>query len=206
VREPAGFDSRSDNDGGRIVGVLLAAGAGRRAHGPKALRVAADGTAWLPRSIAVLRDGGCAAVIVVLGCAADRARVLIAESAFHADPTVTVVEAPEWQHGMSNSLRSGLLAAQHLSWEAVLIHLVDLPDVSVEVVRRLLSQSPSEVSVLARAVYRGRPGHPVLLGRDHLPAILVGLSGDRGARDYLAQHGASGVECGDLATGQDRDT
>ena len=37
--------------GGRILGVLLAAGAGRRAGGPTALRVDADGTSWLERSI-----------------------------------------------------------------------------------------------------------------------------------------------------------
>ena len=54
--------------------MLLAAGAGRRAGGPKALRIDSDGTSWLLRSIAVLRDGGCAAVVVVLGCEADRVR------------------------------------------------------------------------------------------------------------------------------------
>ena len=62
----------SEPSADRSVGVLLAAGAGRRAGGPKALRVDADGTSWLLRSIAVLRDGGCAAVIVVLGCQAAR--------------------------------------------------------------------------------------------------------------------------------------
>ena len=74
--------------GGRILGVLLAAGAGRRAGGPKALRVDADGTSWLERSIKVLRDGGCDAVIVVLGCEAARARDLIASSTLAADPAL----------------------------------------------------------------------------------------------------------------------
>jgi CTP:molybdopterin cytidylyltransferase MocA len=189
-----------------ILGVLLAAGAGRRAGGPKALRVEADGTSWLVRSIAVLRDGGCDAIIVVLGSEAARARDLIANSAFATDPAITVVDAPDWRQGMGSSLRTGLLAAKSASWRAVLVHLVDLPDVTAEVVRRLIQQAPPGTVSLARASYRGRPGHPVLIGRDHLESIMVGLTGDSGAKDYLAKHGAHSVECGDLASGQDHDT
>jgi CTP:molybdopterin cytidylyltransferase MocA len=189
-----------------ILGILLAAGAGRRAGGPKALRVDADGTSWLVRSIVVLRDGGCDAVIVVLGSEAARAHDLIASSPVVANPAITLVDAPGWQQGMSNSLRTGLLAAASASWRAVLVHLVDLPDVTAEVVRRLIQQAPRGTGTLARASYGGRPGHPVLIGRDHLESIMVGLTGDSGAKDYLAQYGAHSVECGDLASGQDHDT
>ena len=191
---------------GRIVGVLLAAGAGRRAGGPKALRVDADGTSWLLRSIAVLCDGGCDAVIVVLGCQAARARDLLVKSRVAADPMITVVEAPDWVQGMGSSLRSGLVAARSAPCRAVLVHLVDLPDVTAEVVRRLIRQTPPGTASLARVTYGGRPGHPVLIGRDHLETIMVGLTGDSGAKGYLARHGAHSVECGDLASGQDHDT
>jgi CTP:molybdopterin cytidylyltransferase MocA len=191
---------------GRIVGVLLAAGAGRRAGGPKALRVDADGTCWLLRSIAVLGDGGCDAVIVVLGCQAARARDVLVKSTLVQDPMVTVVEAPDWEQGMASSLRSGLSAARSASWRAVLVHLVDLPDVTAEVVRRLIRQAPTGTASLARVTYGGRPGHPVLIGRDHLESIMASLAGDSGAKGYLAHHGAHSVECGDLASGQDHDT
>jgi CTP:molybdopterin cytidylyltransferase MocA len=190
---------------GRILGVLLAAGAGRRAGGPKALRVDADGTSWLERSIKVLRDGGCDAVIVVLGSGAARARDLFSSSALAADQAITLVDAPRWQQGMGSSLHGGLLAAQAASWRAVLVHLVDLPDVTAEVLRRMIRQSPPGTATLARATYGGRPGHPVLIGRDHLEPIMAGLTGDIGAKDYLAQHCAHSVECGDLASGQDQD-
>jgi CTP:molybdopterin cytidylyltransferase MocA len=190
----------------RILGVLLAAGAGRRAGGPKALRVDADGSSWLLRSIAVLRDGGCAAVIVVLGCQAARVRDVLAKSTLAEDSMITVVEAPNWEEGMGSSLRSGLLAARSASSRAVLVHLVDLPDVTAEVVRRLIQQAPPGTASLARVTYNGQPGHPVLLGRDHLESIMANLTGDSGAKGYLAHHGAHSVECGDLASGQDRDT
>jgi CTP:molybdopterin cytidylyltransferase MocA len=191
---------------GRVVGILLAAGAGRRAGGPKALRTDADGTSWLLRSIAVLRDGGCDAVFVVLGSQADRARAVITSAALNKNPAIAIVDAPDWEQGMGSSLRTGLLAAQSASWRAALVHLVDLPDVTAEVVRRLIRQAPPGAKTLARATYGGRPGHPVLIGRDHLESIMVGLAGDSGAKDYLVRHRAHSVECGDLASGQDRDT
>jgi CTP:molybdopterin cytidylyltransferase MocA len=207
IKEPVpSTNPEADETADRIIGVLLAAGAGRRAGGPKALRVDPDGTSWLLRSITVLRDGGCDAVVVVVGSEADRARDLLARSGFAADRDVTVVDAPDWQQGMGSSLRRGLLAAQGDQVAAVLVHLVDLPDVTAEVVRRVLGKAPRSPAVLTRATYGGRPGHPVLIGRDHLQSIVAGLGGDTGAKDYLAQHHADGVECGDLASGQDRDS
>jgi CTP:molybdopterin cytidylyltransferase MocA len=50
------------------------------------------------------------------------------------------------------------------------------------------------------------PGHPTLLGRDHWTGVVDTARGDRGARDYLAEHPPVLVECGDLATGRDVDT
>ena len=81
---------------------------------------------------------------------------------------------------------------------------MDLPDVGADVVRRVLAAATGP-QVLARAAYAGEPGHPVLLGRDHWAAVAESATGDRGARDYLAAHDVTLVECGDLATGADRD-
>ena len=50
------------------------------------------------------------------------------------------------------------------------------------------------------------PGHPVLLGRHHWAEVAESATGDRGARDYLAANPVQLVECGDLATGHDRDS
>jgi CTP:molybdopterin cytidylyltransferase MocA len=207
IKESADRTEREpDSDiAGRICGVLLAAGAGRRAGGPKALRVDPDGTSWLLRSIAALREGGCDAVIVVLGCEAARAGDLLASSALGGDPSIAVVNAPNWQEGMASSLYSGLLAARSQPCRAALVHLVDLPDVTADVVRRIIRQAAPGTAVLARATYGGRPGHPVCIGRDHLESIMGSLTGDTGATHYLAQRGVCGVECGDLASGQDQD-
>src|SRR5262249_25906365 len=105
-----------------IAGVLLAAGAGRRYGMPKAL---AEGGAWLRRSVAVLIDGGCAPVLVVLGASAQQAAPLVPDIA-------RTVVAADWAEGMGASLRTGLAAVAADTGpevQAALVHLVDLPDV-----------------------------------------------------------------------------
>ncbi|GAA1945336.1 nucleotidyltransferase family protein [Nocardioides panacihumi] len=190
-------------EGGPVTvhGLLLAAGAGSRMGTPKAL-VSDDDGPWLPRGVATLREGGCAAVTVVLGAAAEEARALLTGpdgSAGQHD--VTVVVAHDWTEGMSASLRAGLGVLAGTDADVALVHLVDLPDVGPDVVRRVVASG----AALARASYDGVPGHPVLLGRDHWESIAAGVAGDQGARDYLRAHDALLVECGDLATGADVD-
>ena len=187
----------------RIDGLLLAAGAGTRMGRPKALVASADGTPWLHTTLARLQEGGCRRVTVVLGPSAEEAAVLLARAPVtHQD--VHVVVAPDWAEGMGASLRAGL-AATDTRADAVLVTLVDLPDVTAEVVRRVVAAATGP-GVLARATYDATPGHPVLIGRDHWDGVRATASGDKGARDYLAAHDVIAVECGDLATGRDVDT
>lgn len=178
-----------------LTGVMLAAGAGSRMGRPKAL-VSDERGAWLPRAVAVLRDGGCDEVLVVLGAAADEARALVPDGA-------RVVVAEDWSAGMSASLRAGLAAVGPAA-DAALVSLVDLPDLVPAVVERVRAAAVGAGS-LARASYDGEPGHPVLLGRDHWAAVLDVAHGDRGARDFLTSADVTLVECGDLAGGQDVD-
>lgn len=178
-----------------VHGLLLAAGAGTRMGRPKALVVDDAGESWLARSVDVLHDGGCTSVTVVLGAAVEDAIELL--DGRGAD----VVVAHDWDAGMSASLRAGLRALG--PGDAALVHLVDLPDVTAEVVRRMVEGAGS--ATLARASYDGVPGHPVVLGREHWEPVATLASGDHGARDYLRAHQVVLVECGDLATGRDVD-
>ena len=90
----------------RVTGLLLAAGAGRRYGGPKAL--ADDGSGpWVVRAARALLDGGCGDVLVVTGAAAEEVEALVAEL---ADARVTAVRCGTWEDGMGESLRAGLTA------------------------------------------------------------------------------------------------
>jgi CTP:molybdopterin cytidylyltransferase MocA len=179
-------------------GLLLAAGSGTRMGKPKALMRDADDTSWLRRTVTVLQEGGCDPVTVVLGAGADEAAPILAGS------SAAVVVAEDFTEGMGASLRAGLRAIAGSDAVAAVVMLVDLPDVTAEVVRHVAVRV-TRADQLARASYAGRPGHPVVIGRDHWAAVADSVSGDQGARDYLASHGVVDVECDHLATGRDRD-
>lgn len=174
----------------RAVGVLLAAGAGRRYGKPKVL---VDG--WLETAVHALGGGGCADVIVVLGAA----RV-------PAPPGVTMVTAADWRQGLSASVRTGLGEAERLRADYAVLHVVDTPDVGAAVVARVLNRAMASPSGLARAYFGDRPGHPVAIARRHWPGVLAQMSGDQGAAAYLrSSPDVESVQCADLATGRDID-
>ena len=172
-----------------VTGIVLAAGAGTRAGGPKALMRMPSEQSWIALSVAAL--DACDRVVVVLGAQARIARPLVPAGA-------EVVVASDWELGMSASLRAGLAAA---TGDAALITLVDLPSLPAAVVSRVLAAS----GPLRQAVFEGWPGHPVYIAASHWSPVAASLSGDRGARAYLVAHGVTEVECGDLWDGVDRD-
>jgi CTP:molybdopterin cytidylyltransferase MocA len=182
------------------VALLLAAGAGRRLGlGPKAL-LSYRGRPLVEHAVSVLRAGGCARVLVVLGAAAD-------EVAARAELSgCAVVRNPGWESGMGSSLRVGL-AALPPDAPAALVSLVDTPGVTAGAVARLLD-AHRRGSALAAAAYRGSRGHPVLIGAEHWAEASAGAVGDSGARTLLRAHAAELelVECGDIGVPDDIDT
>ncbi|AOW93562.1 molybdopterin-guanine dinucleotide biosynthesis protein MobA [Rhodococcus sp. WMMA185] len=187
----------------QVGGVLLAAGAGKRMGMPKALVIGEDRQPWLARGVRVLAEAGCDPVVVVLGARAEEAQSLLPD-----DIPVTVGIAEDWQSGLSASLGRGLVVAttfEHL--DAVIVTLVDLPDLEADAVERLATVPPLDArSALRQARYGGAPGHPVLIGRDHWAPLQRSLTGDSGARKYLIAHDVEMVDCSDLGSGRDVDS
>ncbi|NYI08347.1 nucleotidyltransferase family protein [Allostreptomyces psammosilenae] len=182
-----------------VAGVLLAAGAGRRFGRPKAL-VEYQGELLVERAAAVLRDGGCAPVHVVVGAEAERIRTQARL------PGCRLVVNPDWPTGMASSLRAGLASLPD-GPAAALVTLVDTPGVTAAAVARLLA-AHADGADLAAAGYAGRRGHPVLLGRRWWAEAATLATGDRGARDLLRAHEDELrlVECGRIAEPTDIDT
>lgn len=182
-----------------VIGLVLAAGAGSRFGGPKALAREDDGTPWVELAVRMLRDAGCAAVLVTLGAGADEAVSLVPHGA-------TAVVVDDWRDGLGASLRAGLGAASALPGDALVVTPVDTPAAVADAATRVVAAVAGPLSsALARAVYRGDPGHPVLIGRKHWEPLAATVVGDRGAGPYLRAHGALAVECGDLWSGADVD-
>jgi CTP:molybdopterin cytidylyltransferase MocA len=170
------------------AGLLLAAGEGRRFGGAKQL-ARVGGRPLIEHALAAL--DGLERVVVVLGARSDEIR-----AAADLDGAEVVVCA-EWAEGMGASLRTGLAALRDV--DEVVIVLADQPFITRAVVERVRA-APGDA---ARAVYRGAPGHPVVIRRPVL-ARAGELRGDSGFRDLLT--GVTEVECADLADPTDIDT
>jgi len=182
---------------GTVSGLVLAAGAGRRFGGPKALARTRAGTPWIALAARALREGGCRDITVVLGAEADAAAALVP-----AD--VSIVRAGSWASGVAASLRAGLAAVASGPSISVVVLPVDTPDVPPTAVARVVRRAGADA--LAQATYDGAPGHPVLLGRNHWGPVAASIRGDIGARPYLIAQDAQLIECGDLWSGADCDT
>ena len=178
-----------------IAGLVLAAGAGRRFGGPKAL-AEIDGERLVDRAVRALREGGSDPVYVVAGAAP-----LAVEGA-------VTVDNPDWALGMGSSLRAGL-AALPGDVDAVVVVLVDQPGLTSAAVARLVdSARRTGAATVAVATYGGQQRHPVALGRAHWAEVSERAVGDVGARPFLAAHPdlVTSVECGDVGEPEDLDT
>ena len=175
-----------------IAGLVLAAGAGSRFGGADSKLLAdLDGRPLVERSIAA----ACAVpalerVVVVFGARADD--LLAAVRLGRAEAVV----CSDWPRGQSASLRCGLDALDGAS--RVIVTLGDAPLVSARVIALFVGE-PGRT----RAVYDGRPGHPVVLESQQIEA-LRSLSGDTGARELL--RGGPVIEVGHLCSDRDVDT
>jgi molybdenum cofactor cytidylyltransferase len=173
------------------AGLILAAGGGTRfGSAPKQL---ADfhGRPLLEWAVgAQCRVDALARVVVVLGAHADEVRDRVD---FGRAETVV---CSNWESGQAASLRCGLLELSVAT--KVVVTLGDAPLVTPEVITRFAAAPPR-----TRALYDGRPGHPVVLGPDEISALMT-LEGDHGARELL--RGGPVLEVGHLCSGRDVDT
>jgi CTP:molybdopterin cytidylyltransferase MocA len=187
--------------GGRVAGLLLAAGGGRRLGGrPKAL-LGHRGHPLVEHAARALRDGGCDPVHIVLGAEAAAVRERADLAAY------TTSENPDWAGGMGSSLRAGLAALAGSGADAVVVALVDQPGIGAAAIARVVAAYEGTGSLVS-AAYGGRRGHPVLFGADRWADVAASAEGDRGARAYLRRHAdaITLVECSDVAEAYDIDT
>lgn len=162
----------------RIAGIVLAAGAGRRLGGPKAL-LPIDGSTFVERAVELLRRPCVADVLVVVGHEAERVARLV-------HPPAEVVRNPDPDAGMLGSILVALDAAEARGLEAVLLQPVDHPLVGVETVDRVV-HALEDGAVVAVPSHEGRRGHPGGFARAAWPALRAAPP-ELGARAVLSAH------------------
>jgi CTP:molybdopterin cytidylyltransferase MocA len=179
-----------------VAGLVLAAGGGTRfGASPKQLAdfCGRPLVEWAVRAQCAVAE--LSRVVVVLGSHASAI-----EAAVDFGRAETVV-CPEWERGQAWSLRCGLELLGGGEFEKVVVTLGDAPLVTPAVIELFVDAPPR-----SRAVYGGRPGHPVVLGPEEIAALtsLSSPSGDEGARGLL--RGGRELEVGHLCSGRDVDT
>jgi molybdenum cofactor cytidylyltransferase len=178
-----------------ICGMVLAAGAGTRFGERSKLLAELDGRPLLEHAVAAqCKVLELERIAVVVGAFAEE--ILARVDFMRAEPVV----CERWEEGQALSLRRGIeyLTDDGAEVRKLIVTLGDQPRMTPELIARFVGESPG-----TRAMYAGRPGHPVVLGPVQMRAI-AGLRGDQGAREVL--RGGPTIECGDLPAARDVDT
>jgi molybdenum cofactor cytidylyltransferase len=188
---------------GPVVGILLAAGRGRRfdplGQRNKLLQVLPEAggepvvAASARKLLAVLDvviavvppdDGGVGALLSSIGC------------------ELTV--CPDADSGMAASLVHAIRHSLPHAPAAWLVALGDMPHVAPATLR-VLADALAAGAPIAAPVMGERRGNPVGFGRVHLPALLA-LEGEQGARSLLQSCPVTGIPVDDPGIFRDIDT
>ena len=166
-----------------IAALILAAGESSRMGSPKATLVYRD-RAFLELIVETVREGGLDRIVVVLGHQAEVIRRQV-----KIEPAQVVVN-PNYRFGQTSSLQAGLRALVGDDPEAILLCLVDHPAISADSVRRILAGFRESAVPVVIPSYRGRRGHPVLIGRQ-LFGELLALTCEAGANSVVRKYRAA---------------
>lgn len=180
-----------------VVGLLLAAGQGRRFGGDKLLHPLPDGTPIAVAAARRLREACPGSFAVLRPEQRELAGLLQAEG---LEPVFCAAAVD----GMGHSLAAGVAASADA--EGWIVALADMPFLKADTLRRV-ADAVSGGAALAAPVCDGRRGHPVgfaVRWRDE----LLRLVGDEGARAILSLHKAElhTIETDDAGCLRDVDT
>jgi len=201
--------SSADDPRGPVIGLLLAAGAGRRfdpAGERDKLLADADGMAVATRSARSLRKA-CDQVLAVV-----RPDSAMLRKALVAGGIDEFVECADADLGMGHSLARGAIVATGRKPRRLVVALADMPWLDGETIRALVAAADaasarpgaSRAGLIVVPQYRGRRGHPVVFGAAHL-AALARCEGDRGAAALLAEYPVERIEVDDAGVIRDVD-
>jgi molybdenum cofactor cytidylyltransferase len=169
----------------KIAAIVLAAGRSSRMAQRNKLLEPINDEPIVRRVVGLAIGSGADPVIVVTGFDAQRIAVAL------SDLDVTIVHNPEFEAGLSSSLKAGLSALSP-DVDGALILLGDMPAVDTRVLDALMAAFTGRDAICV-PVHQGRRGNPVLWGKSFF-AEMMQLDGDIGAKTLLARHAACVTE------------
>jgi len=169
-------------EGVSVGAILLAAGQAKRMgkNGPHKLLAEFDGVPLVRRAAIVLLASNATPIVAVTGHRQEE----IEEAMTGLD--ITTLYNPSYLTGMASSVACGVSHPQIADCDGVLVLLADMPGIATKHIDSLVKAfKNSGGEAIVRASFDGKLGHPVLFPR-MLYDRLIGLSGDVGARELIA--------------------
>lgn len=168
----------------QIAAVVLAAGNSSR-MGRNKLVVELGGRPLLRIIVDNVLQSRVNPVVVVTGHQAEAVEQVLPRNA------VTIARNPDFDLGMSSSIRAGVRALPDWT-DGALIVLGDMPAITPSLIDRMIAAFTSDRSICVAAC-NARRGNPVLFGRKFFPELLT-LTGDTGAKRLIAANEQSVCE------------
>src|SRR4029077_3057760 len=149
-----------------FAGVILAAGASSRMGRDKALLPWRDGT-FLSAAIRALQPVTELVIVVAGANAASLEPIADSQAAF-------LVVNPNPQRGQFSSLQVGLQEVLNRGRDAAIVTLVDRPAAEIETVQQIKAAFLTSDERIWAVIpeYEGKHGHPIVIGREMIEAIL----------------------------------
>src|SRR4051812_44286106 len=164
-----GYRRRHERHGMNVTAIVLAAGTSSRMGQPKQL-LPFEGKSLVRRAAEAAVHSKARQTIVVTGAANDRVDAELGGLA------VMLVHNPDYDQGMSTSLKAGLRAVRP-EMDAAVVLLADQPYVDAAIVDGLIDLYEQTNARIVRPRYGGQPGNPVLWDRG-LFDMLMHQEGD----------------------------
>jgi molybdenum cofactor cytidylyltransferase len=166
-------------------GVILAAGDSTRMGSPKALLLTPDGTTFVAAIAGTFAAAGIRELVVVTGRDHERIVDALAKADLPVAPRIARNMDPS--RGQLSSLLTGMEAVVSPSTEAIVVTLVDVPLVSADTVRMVLSEWHRTHAPIVRPAVGKRHGHPVVFDRRLFSELRVAPP-EVGAKSVVRAH------------------
>ena len=170
-----------------LPGVILAAGDSTRMGSPKALLLTPGGRTFVRAIAETFAAAGIRDIVVVTG--RDHDRIVEALTGAELPVTPRMARNPNPSRGQLSSLLTGMDAVVKANTEAVVVTLVDVPLLTVDTVRLVVSEWQRTRAPIVRPAIGDRHGHPVVFDQRVFPELREAPP-DVGAKSVVRAHAA----------------
>ncbi|MES2874690.1 MAG: nucleotidyltransferase family protein [Bacteroidota bacterium] len=162
--------------------IILAAGNSSRLGSPKQL-LTYGGKPLLQLAIDSAKESGADQVIVVLGSSMQLIECKISTEG------ILIIENPNWENGLSSSIKAGLKTLTKISvdFDAIILMVCDQPFVDAKILKALIHEQAMTGCAIVGCSYDDTKGIPALFHKSIFPELLS-LEGDTGAKKMFEKY------------------